>query len=245
MKPRLFQSLILAAVTLLGFPAAAQAEKYFTYQDSNGVIVFTNIQPGAGKAAKDVEVRGNNTLPDTGEIIRYDNDKHNLFDDLIAKACQDYGVDVNLVKAVIFVESRFSPYATSPKGAMGLMQLMPGTARRFGVVNAYDPEQNIRGGVAYLRYLIDMFDGDLPLVLSSYNAGENLVKKTMKVPYIRETINYVAQIQEIYGSSRTKIAEAAAAAGPPPPLPCFTFRDTNGVVTLTNVDPPDDAIQHR
>ncbi len=236
-------ALCLFVVSAGLFSAGARAEKYFTYQADNGVTVFTNLPP-KGKTAQELAPRGQKEPEQSpGEVVTYDNDQHNVYDELIAKVCGEYDVDVNLVKALIFVESRFNRRATSPKGAMGLMQLMPGTARRFGVFDAYDPEQNIRGGVAYLRYLIDMFDGDLPLVLSSYNAGENLVKKTMRIPAIRETVNYVARIQEIYGSSQTKVAQNQVQQGPPPPLPCMTYTDANGVITMTNVDPPMAAAQ--
>ena len=112
----------------------------------------------------------------------------------VYRLAPDYHLDPSLVLAVIEVESGFNPKARSPKGAIGLMQLMPGTARRFGVRNPWDPVQNLRGGMAYLRWLLDRFDGDLKLVLAGYNAGEEMVKRYRGVPPFRETRRYVQRI---------------------------------------------------
>ncbi|EIC24002.1 lytic transglycosylase domain-containing protein [Thiorhodovibrio frisius] len=104
-------------------------------------------------------------------------------------------VDPNLVHAVIQAESAYRPNAKSPAGACGLMQLMPATARRFGVRDIWDPKQNIGGGVAYLRFLLDRFAGDIPLVLAAYNAGEGAVAKHgNKIPPYRETREYVSRV---------------------------------------------------
>jgi soluble lytic murein transglycosylase-like protein len=110
----------------------------------------------------------------------------------IRSAARKFGVDEALIRAVIHVESGFNPTAVSPKGATGLMQLMPGTARRFGVANARDPLQNIQGGTNYLRVLLDLFDGDLRLALAAYNAGEGAVLKyNRRIPPYTETQDYV------------------------------------------------------
>src|SRR5574341_2024556 len=109
-------------------------------------------------------------------------------------------MDPALVKAIIRAESNFDPFALSRKGAQGLMQLMPRTAGRYAVGNAYDPEANIRGGVRYLRSLHDMFPGQLPLVLAAYNAGENAVLRYDGIPPFPETRDYVARVLGFYGS---------------------------------------------
>jgi transglycosylase-like protein with SLT domain len=103
------------------------------------------------------------------------------------------------VKAVIAVESEFDPLAVSSKGARGLMQLMPFTAQRFGVTDSFDPRQNIFGGVQYLRFLLDMFQGDVALALAGYNAGENAVARFRGIPPFRETQSYVQKIQALLG----------------------------------------------
>ncbi len=118
--------------------------------------------------------------------------------DLIGRYCQKYQMDWKLVAAVIKVESNFNPNALSPKGAQGLMQLMPQTQREEGVANPYVPEDNIRGGVHYLRKLLDAFQGDLELTLAAYNAGIGRVQALKAVPPIPETRHYVYKILALY-----------------------------------------------
>lgn len=121
----------------------------------------------------------------------------NQFASIINRASQTYGVDSSLIRSVISAESGFEPRATSPKGAMGLMQLMPDTARGLGVKNAYDPEENIMGGTRYLKYLLDRYDGNVPLALAAYNWGMgNVERGTGKFP--EETRGYVARIMKSY-----------------------------------------------
>lgn len=118
--------------------------------------------------------------------------------DLIAKYCQQYQMDWKLVAAVIKVESNFNPKAVSPKGAQGLMQLMPATQKEEGVVNPFVPEENIRGGVHYLKKMLDAFQGDLELTLAAYNAGIGRVQALQAVPAIPETRQYVSKILALY-----------------------------------------------
>jgi soluble lytic murein transglycosylase-like protein len=118
-------------------------------------------------------------------------------DDILAivfDAAKTHDVDPSLVAAVIRAESNFDPVAVSRKGARGLMQLMPGTAARFGVTNSFDPTQNIHGGTRYLRVLLDRYDGDPELTLAAYNAGEGSVAKYDGVPPFRETVEYIRRI---------------------------------------------------
>jgi soluble lytic murein transglycosylase-like protein len=114
----------------------------------------------------------------------------------------EYGLDSNLVLSVISAESAFDVRAVSPKGAQGLMQLMPATARRFGVENTWDPEQNIRGGMAYLRWLLGNFKGDVKRAVAGYNAGEHAVRRYGGVPPFPETRAYVKRIIRDYGKNR-------------------------------------------
>jgi soluble lytic murein transglycosylase-like protein len=116
------------------------------------------------------------------------------FDKMIVAAAKKFDVDATLVSAVIQAESDFNSHEISNKGARGLMQLMPATAERFGVVDSYDPEANIYGGVRYLRWLLQTFKGNADLAIAAYNAGEGNVWKYDGVPPFRETINYVNRI---------------------------------------------------
>jgi len=134
------------------------------------------------------------SLPPTGEP---------KLDALISSAAAKYGLDPRLIVAVMRQESSFNPRAVSPKGARGLMQLMPATARRFGVRDILDPAQNIDGGAQYLRFLLDTFNGDVELALAGYNAGENAVARYgNRVPPYRETMDYVQRIGAHYSRLR-------------------------------------------
>jgi soluble lytic murein transglycosylase-like protein len=125
-------------------------------------------------------------------------DRRSKYDPVIEHYANKYGVDPTLVRAVIQVESNFNPNCVSSKGARGLMQLMPATARRFGVTNIHDPEQNIHGGVRFLSYLMRLFNEDLPRVLAGYNAGENAVLKYGGIPPYAETSTYVVRAMTVY-----------------------------------------------
>jgi hypothetical protein len=122
---------------------------------------------------------------------------------LIQKYANRYGVDPSLVRAVMRNESDFNPNAVSPKGAQGLMQLMPGTAALMGVSNPFDPEQNIAGGVGYLRHCLDCFDHNVPLAVAAYNAGPGRVSRSQGVPAIPETQAYVRNVMRDYAGRPT------------------------------------------
>ena len=143
------------------------------------------------------------------------------YDELVKKSCARHGVDPNLVFSVMRQESGFNYRAKSYKGATGLMQLMPATARRFGVQNIYDPAENIEAGTRYLRFLLDTFNGDVALALAGYNAGEGAVMKYgYRVPPYRETQHYVRSISAKYGRSThnsTLVTKTAVVAKNQPP----------------------------
>jgi soluble lytic murein transglycosylase-like protein len=127
--------------------------------------------------------------------------RRSAYDPLIERYSAQYGVDPVLVRAVIQVESDFNPNCVSGKGARGLMQLLPETARRYGSTRLHDPEENIRAGVAYLAALLSMFSNDLSRTLAAYNAGENAVIRYRGVPPYKETTNYVARALSVYYGS--------------------------------------------
>jgi soluble lytic murein transglycosylase-like protein len=143
--------------------------------------------------------------------------RNNAFDAHITAAAEKHGVDVELVRAIIQVESGFNQRARSRRGAKGLMQLMPDTARDMGARNAFDPRQNIFAGVRYLRFLLDAFDGDVTLAAAAYNAGPTVVKRYGGVPPYDETQEYVGKIQTLLGLPTHSLA-------PPPALIEALFR---------------------
>lgn len=154
---------------------------------------------------------------------------------LVEQAANRFEVDPDLVHAIIQVESEYNPHAVSRTGAMGLMQLMPETARRLGVQDAFDPRENIRGGVNHLRYLLDRFGGDIPLSLAAYNAGVNSVIRYGGVPSISETRDYVRRVTRIYRSDPT-LDVSSHWRKDPPKAPIRRYVDASGVIHISNVD---------
>lgn len=128
---------------------------------------------------------------------------------VVAEEAAKHGIDPLLVHAVVWQESRGNPRARSHKGAGGVMQMMPGTARRFGVRNRYDPKESVRGGLEYLAWLLDRYNGDVALALAGYNAGEGNVDFYGKIPPFRETQNYVVQIAMRYKELRDQMGSTS------------------------------------
>jgi soluble lytic murein transglycosylase-like protein len=147
-------------------------------------------------------------------------------DAIIDEAAAKHGVDSNLVRALIKVESNFNPRAVSRKGAMGLMQLMPGTARSLQVTNPFDARQNVDGGVRHLKSLLQNFNGDVTKSVAAYNAGASAVTRNRGVPPYAETQAYVRRVNQLY-SGDTPVRPSTAA-------PIRVYRDKYGVLTFTN-----------
>jgi len=135
----------------------------------------------------------------------------------VERIAAEHSLPAQLIHSVIKVESNYNPYAVSSKGALGMMQLIPETARRFGVKNVFNPVENIQGGAKYLRYLLDLFDNSYPLALAAYNAGEAAVAKYGGIPPYPETQNYVILVRkqlELAKKAEVRQAAVAAAAAP-------------------------------
>lgn len=152
-------------------------------------------------------------------------------DAAIDEAAARHGVDSNLVRAVIKVESNFNPNAVSRKGAMGLMQLMPQTARQLNVTNPFDPEQNVDAGVRHLKKLMESYGGNVQLSLAAYNAGAGAVARSAGVPHFAETRNYVKRITQLYSGE-----EGWHFPNSPVRVPIEVHRDAQGVLVFSNTD---------
>ncbi|MBS1851629.1 MAG: lytic transglycosylase domain-containing protein [Acidobacteria bacterium] len=156
----------------------------------------------------------------------------------IERAASRHNVDANLVRAVIKVESNFNPNAVSRKGAMGLMQLMPQTARQLNVTNPFDPEQNVDAGVRHLKTLMQSFGGDVKLTLAAYNAGAGAVARSAGIPRYTETRNYVRRITELYygGSVPSGWNSGVQVLSSPLRDPVRVSRDARGILYISNTD---------
>ena len=224
-------------VVTLGGSATADAQ-IFTWREADGVLVVSDTPRTPDLAA--VAVRGATAIratraarPPTGQD----------FFAIILREATRHAVRPELVRAVIQVESAFDPRARSPVGAMGLMQLTPGTTADLRVTDPYDPEQNIRGGVTYLRSLLDRFDGNEELALAAYNAGPGAVARYgNQVPPFSETQNYLAPVRSSAGSSSSSgLADAArhATLGGRGPTICKSYEVVNGrrIPSFSDVPP--------
>ena len=209
---------LIAFTAAMGMAVPAGAEMY-KFKGPDGTTHFTNAPTDpryqrmgftTGTQAGWLRLPQGDTAPYAREIT---------------DAANRYGIPERLVTAVIRAESGFNPRAVSRKGAQGLMQLMPQTASSLGVRNAFDPKQNIEGGVRHLRYLIDRYPGNLPLALAAYNAGAGAVDTYRGIPPYPETQDYVRKILQIHGGG-VGVAQ-----------PIFRYEDGRGGVTYTNVPP--------
>lgn len=182
--------IIFALAFLISTTPTAYADIYM-YIDDDGVMHFTNAPTESDRDYK-VYIREKRS----NSVTFYSTDK---YDDLISNACEIYGVDSRLVKAIIKAESDFNPRAVSKKGAVGLMQIMPENFQLLDIQNPFDPKENIMGGTRYFKYLYDRFEGKLTLSLAAYNAGPTTVDNYNKtIPPYRETEQYVQRVLQYY-----------------------------------------------
>ena len=184
----------------------------YQLRDSNGSTLLTNkksrynhlqVEKKTYYPDSNIHSYSNWGSSEASVLPSYSRNK-NAYDSIIRQASQTYGVSEGLIKAVMHTESGFNVHARSPVGAQGLMQLMPATARRFNVSNAYDPQQNIMAGAKYLAWLLKRFNGNTSLALAGYNAGEGNVSKYGGIPPFRETQDYVRRVTSRYQNLYTE-----------------------------------------
>jgi soluble lytic murein transglycosylase-like protein len=191
----------VAALTLASLEARADI---YRFVDERGVVHFTNI-PGLDKRYRLYMREAGTTVPRSGQAWMPSEADIRRYSGIVDAAAKSHGVESALVHAVITAENAFNPNALSRAGASGLMQLMPDTARRYGVRNIFDPVENVHGGVRYLKDLLAMFNGDMRLALAGYNAGENaVIRAGNRVPPYRETQDYVPKVIDIYHRFRAR-----------------------------------------
>ena len=186
---------LLAAVLTLALAPAAHAQ-IFVYKDQYGRTYFTDTPQHEGFAK--YRSKSEHELRNVGHSTAASRRLARAYDPQIRRASRQHGVSAALVKAVIAAESGFDPSAVSRRGAQGLMQLMPETARDLGVDDALDPWQNIDGGTRYLGEMIERFPGELSLAVAAYNAGPEAVKRHQGVPPYEETRTYVQRVLRLY-----------------------------------------------
>ena len=180
------------------FSAAPAFSDVYVYKDRQGVLTFTNVPAHTGYRRVIRESNGQVSVAGgSGNLGSPSN-----YEELIRSASDRYSIDADLVKAVIKVESDFNSTARSNKGAMGLMQLMPDTARLHNVMDVFDPIDNIEGGVRHLKLLLQRYQGDVQLSLAAYNAGMKAVEKHGGIPPFTETREYVRRVLSYYQSYR-------------------------------------------
>ena len=209
------------------FPSSAHADQIVVLLDNQGHKIYVNT----GDPASRVDWIARSFRPNQAAVATAPSAD---IDKLVEQSANRYQVDPNLVKAVIRAESGYDAKAVSNKGAMGLMQLIPATAQRFGVSNPFDAKQNIEGGVTYLKYLLDLFGGDLNLSLAAYNAGEHAVQHSGGIPAIAETQNYVRKVTRFYQGDDSPAPGRKTATKEPPKVPITRYVDDYGVVHFSN-----------
>jgi soluble lytic murein transglycosylase-like protein len=218
------RALVAGVLCLLAAPAVVQAQIY-SWRDQEGRLVLSDRPLVKGAEVHSFAVSNGSTV----RTSKVTSKRAQRYDHFVVAYAREQGIRPDLVRAVIQAESAYNPWALSIKGAMGLMQLMPQTAAEHGVVNAYDPEDNIRGGVRYLRQLLDRYENNEELALAAYNAGPTAVERYGRtIPPYRETRSYVAKIKNTTGLSKPNRVYRVV-----------ELIDGREVVRYTNVKPDD------
>jgi hypothetical protein len=219
--------MVVACLVVCGLSLSrlAGADEIVCLTDEHGRKIFINTGAQSGSATHAMRpAKAENTPLPSPEI-----------NEVINQTASRLQIDPQLVDAIIRVESEYHPRALSRKGAMGLMQLVPETAQRFGVQNPFNIKQNIEGGTSYLKHLLNVFGGDIPLSLAAYNAGESAVQRFRGIPSFAETRDYVRKVTDIYESGSPPSGTNAAGNEPQASV-IIRYVDERGVVHYSNVE---------
>ncbi len=224
----------MLAITLLSlflFVNLAWADK-LCLKEIEGEKVYTNLCERGSKSlilkkSSKGDIKSKPQIPQN--VSTYSREQ---LEKIVEEKAKIYGVDAKLIKEIIKEESNWNVYANSPKGAMGIMQLMPATALLMGVSNPYNPEENIDGGIRYMKYLLERFNGNLNLALAAYNAGPNLVESLGRIPNIAETQQYVARISMRYNGTAPTYLETTSFKKKSAPIKAVILSD--GTLLYTN-----------
>lgn len=192
-------------IALAAWPLATAQAQIYKYTDANGIVHFTNKKPPSGQEFATFRFPCYASDPKCGRTVNWENVPlmTSLFRQEIQEAASRYAVDESLIRAIIHAESAYRVDARSPKGAQGLMQLMPATQTELGVDDPYDPAGNITGGTRYLSEMLAQFGGDIDLATAAYNAGPEAVRRHGGIPPYEETTEYVRRIKILYRRYRT------------------------------------------
>jgi len=186
---------MLVFIIFISFTPSAKAADLYSFVDEEGATYYTNI-PGEGRVKVLLPMKEPKTKPASASSVN--GNSRETYEPVITAASHRFSVDPDLIRAVIKAESNFNHRAVSPKGAMGLMQLMPKTAKEMAVANPFDPGENVHAGARYLGNLLQLLEGNLPLTLAAYNAGPERVIGRNEIPAIVETQNYVRRVMATY-----------------------------------------------
>ncbi len=217
----------LAVLCVLANPLLAD-EPFYYYKDGDRIVITNTPSRPDSQRIRTEEPRGKRPAPQASGL------PPTRFDQHIRQVAAESSLSPALIKAVALVESGFNPRAVSPKGAQGLMQLMPATARQYGVSNPFDPLENLRAGATHLKKLLIEFDGNLTLALAAYNAGSGAVRRHGGVPNYRETREYVKKVHRHLGNNVSDAARAARRVQSSPDASVRLVLQADGSVLLQN-----------
>ena len=230
------RKLLIFSLLILLLSFSLHAQIYY-YRDNKNNLIYTNVP----KNSEARILQGSFNLKYSFVRQEFGRRYGRLLDSL----CSQWKIEKKLVEAVIEAESNFNPWVVSRKGARGLMQLMPQTAKRYGVKNIFDAQQNLTAGIRHLKYLLQTYNNNLDLALAAYNAGNEAVSKYGGIPPYRETRNYINKVKKLYSGNRLAYTPSYNSNKRSPPVrrPIYQYLDKEGKPHFTNLTPVNKSLQ--